>query len=64
LRVFKTDYELELMRYASKIGSDAHKAAMKIVKPGMFEYQLERLIFWLILCSLLFALLSRDLFAQ
>jgi len=29
------------MRYASKIGSDAHKSAMKTIKPGLFEYQLE-----------------------
>uniref|UniRef100_A0A914VA51 Peptidase M24 domain-containing protein n=1 Tax=Plectus sambesii TaxID=2011161 RepID=A0A914VA51_9BILA len=41
LRVFKTDDELELMRYASKIGSDAHKSVMKTVKPGIYEYQLE-----------------------
>lgn len=31
-----------MLRYASKIASDAHKAAMKHIKPGMYEYQLER----------------------
>ncbi|GMT13222.1 hypothetical protein PFISCL1PPCAC_4519, partial [Pristionchus fissidentatus] len=41
LRVFKTDEELEVLRYASKIASDAHKAAMAHIKPGLYEYQLE-----------------------
>ncbi|CAJ0948675.1 unnamed protein product, partial [Mesorhabditis belari] len=43
LRVFKTDLELEVLRYASKIASDAHKAVMKHIKPGLFEYQCESL---------------------
>ncbi|KAF8369026.1 hypothetical protein PRIPAC_86855, partial [Pristionchus pacificus] len=43
LRVFKTDEEIEVLRYASKIASDAHKAAMKHIQPGMYEYQLESL---------------------
>ncbi|CAD6184485.1 unnamed protein product [Caenorhabditis auriculariae] len=43
LRVLKTDKELEVMRYASKIASEAHRVAMKNMKPGLYEYQLESL---------------------
>ncbi|VDO16420.1 unnamed protein product [Haemonchus placei] len=42
LRVLKTDKELEVMRYASKIASVAHRATMKAVRAGMYEYQMER----------------------
>jgi len=40
-RVLKTDEELKIIRYANKISSDAHKQLMKMIKPGMFEYQAE-----------------------
>ncbi|VDN59709.1 unnamed protein product [Dracunculus medinensis] len=43
LRVFKTDHELEVMRYVGKVSSEGHKFAMLNVKPNMYEYQLESL---------------------
>ncbi|XP_023340154.1 xaa-Pro dipeptidase [Eurytemora carolleeae] len=41
LRVIKTKMELEGMRYASKISSEAHMHVMRTIKPGMMEYQAE-----------------------
>uniref|UniRef100_A0A0N4ZVB4 Xaa-Pro dipeptidase n=1 Tax=Parastrongyloides trichosuri TaxID=131310 RepID=A0A0N4ZVB4_PARTI len=43
LRVYKTDMELEVMRYACKIACDAHKDVMKNIRPGWYEYQGESL---------------------
>ncbi|XP_005091896.1 xaa-Pro dipeptidase [Aplysia californica] len=42
-RVFKTDLELQLLRYCNRISSEAHIAVMKAVRPEMFEYQAESL---------------------
>uniref|UniRef100_A0A7E4W2Q4 Xaa-Pro dipeptidase n=1 Tax=Panagrellus redivivus TaxID=6233 RepID=A0A7E4W2Q4_PANRE len=42
-RVFKTDAELEVMRYATKIACDAHKEVMRKIRPNMYEYQMESL---------------------
>lgn len=43
LRVFKTDYEIDVLRYASKIANEAHKKVMSHIRPDLFEYQLESL---------------------
>ena len=40
-RSSKTQLEIELMRYVSRISSEAHVEVMRICKPGMMEYQLE-----------------------
>ncbi|XP_022790041.1 xaa-Pro dipeptidase-like isoform X2 [Stylophora pistillata] len=42
-RVFKTTQELDVIRYANKISSKAHKEVMKHVRPGMTTYQGESL---------------------
>ncbi|CAF1291995.1 unnamed protein product [Adineta ricciae] len=42
-RVFKTDMELDVMRYANKISSEAHKFVMLNIKDGMQEYEIESL---------------------
>lgn len=43
LRVLKTDAELEVMRYASKIAAAAHMEVMKKIHANMYEYQMESL---------------------
>lgn len=40
-RVLKTPAEIEVLKYVTKISSDAHKEVMKAVKPGITEYQAE-----------------------
>ncbi|XP_059087149.1 xaa-Pro dipeptidase-like [Tigriopus californicus] len=42
-RVIKTEMELQALRYASKISSEAHKSLMRQIKPGMKEFQCESL---------------------
>lgn len=41
MRLFKDEYEIDLMRKASQISAQAHIRAMQQVKPDMLEYQLE-----------------------
>ncbi len=44
MRLFKTEKELVLLRYASDISAEAHKQAMLAVRPGMTEYQLQAIL--------------------
>lgn len=41
MRLFKSAYEIELLRRAGEISAQAHTRAMQICRPGLFEYQLE-----------------------
>ncbi|OZG74903.1 Xaa-Pro aminopeptidase [Hahella sp. CCB-MM4] len=41
MRLFKSPAEIKVMRQAGKISAKAHCEAMKICKPGLYEYQLE-----------------------
>lgn len=41
LRVYKTDFELDVMRYVVKVSSAAHRSVMRFAKPGKSEYQCE-----------------------
>jgi Xaa-Pro aminopeptidase len=44
MRVLKSPDELEIMQTAADIAAEAHVEAMKAVRPGMQEYQIEALI--------------------
>jgi Xaa-Pro aminopeptidase len=44
MRLFKSPEEVELLRKACQITALAHKTAMKDVRPGMKEYEIEALI--------------------
>ena len=44
MRVVKDDVELAALRRAIHMTTEAHKAAMRAVRPGMFEYQVEATI--------------------
>jgi Xaa-Pro aminopeptidase len=44
MRVVKDEAELAALRRAIDITTEAHKAAMRAVQPGMFEYQVEATI--------------------
>lgn len=40
-RVLKSPAEIEVLRYVARVSSEAHKAVMKAIRPGMYEYQAE-----------------------
>ncbi|THD25814.1 Peptidase D [Fasciola hepatica] len=40
-RLYKTKMELEVLRYANRISSAAHRHLMRCVKPGMHEFEAE-----------------------
>jgi Xaa-Pro aminopeptidase len=44
MRLFKSPDEIALLRKACQISAQAHKAAMKEVRPGMNEFEVEALI--------------------
>jgi Xaa-Pro aminopeptidase len=44
LRIIKNPEELEVMQTAADIAAEAHVEAMKAVRPGMYEYEIEALI--------------------
>lgn len=41
MRLIKDDFEIALMKVAAQISAQGHIRAMQMVKPGMYEYQLE-----------------------
>ena len=44
MRAIKDAHELELIRKATDISAEAHIAAMKSIKPGMYEYEVQAVI--------------------
>jgi len=44
MRLVKTPADMEIMRIACRISAEAHELAMRAVKPGMYERELEALI--------------------
>ena len=41
MRIIKDRYEIDRMQTAADIASSAHLRAMQVVRPGMFEYEME-----------------------
>lgn len=41
MRLFKSRHELKTMRRAARISAAAHRRAMRMCRPGMWEYELE-----------------------
>lgn len=44
MRALKSDDEIEVMQRAADIAAEAHVEAMKAVRPGMMEYEIEALV--------------------
>lgn len=44
MRVIKSEAEIEIMQTAADIAADAHVEAMKAVRPGMKEYEIEAML--------------------
>jgi len=44
LRLYKSNTEIAIMKRAGEISANAHVRAMKLSKPGLYEYQLESAI--------------------
>lgn len=44
LRLFKSAAEIKVMTEAAELSAQAHKEAMRVCRPGMYEYQLEATI--------------------
>lgn len=44
MRLIKSDDEIELMQRAADIAAEAHTEAMRAVRPGMYEYEIEALV--------------------
>ncbi|WP_050738221.1 Xaa-Pro aminopeptidase [Methylococcus capsulatus] len=40
-RLFKSEHEIALMRRAAEVSAEAHKRAMRVCRPGMYEYEIE-----------------------
>lgn len=41
LRLYKSDYEVDVMRRSGLIAAAAHKRAMQVTRPGRMEYEIE-----------------------
>ncbi|MFA5984579.1 MAG: Xaa-Pro aminopeptidase [Methylococcaceae bacterium] len=41
MRLFKSTEELKLIRRAAEVSAQAHSNAMKVCKPGLYEYEIE-----------------------
>lgn len=44
MRLIKDAQELDMMRKAAALSAEAHKEAMKAVRPGMYEYELQAVL--------------------